>query len=51
MEPIIIGVIVFGVVVYTLGVCIACIRLCRREVDPLLLNPDYVDFTVLYPEK
>jgi len=51
MEPIIIGVIVFGAVAYTFGVYIACTRLCRIEVDPLLLNQDYVDFTTVYPEK
>ncbi len=51
MEPIIIGVIVFGVVAYTFGVYMACTRLCRRNVDPLLVNPDYVDFTTVYPEK
>lgn len=51
MEPIIIGVIVFGAVAYTFGVYIACTRLCRRNVDPLLLNQDYVDFTTVYPEK
>ena len=51
MEPMIIGIIVFGTVAYAFGVCIAYIRLCRREVDPLLLNPECVDFTVVYPEK
>ena len=50
MEPIIIGVIVFGVVAYTFGVYMVCTRLCRRNVDPLLVNPDYVDFTTVYPE-